>query len=53
MPGGRERYWEQVPLVVFNSEYKVGIIPCKEGDVIEIDTFNELKAVDLAYSAYK
>ncbi len=53
MPGGRERYWEQVPLVVFNSEYKVGIIPCKEGDVIEIDTFNELKAVDPAYSAYK
>ena len=50
MPGGKERYWEQVPLTFFKSEYRVEVIPCKEDDVIEIDTFNELKAADPAYA---
>lgn len=50
MPGGRERYWEQAPLTYFKEHYRVEVVPCKEDDVIEIDTFAELKAADPAYA---
>ena len=49
MPGGKERYWEQVPLVHFVDEYKVSVRECKVEDIIEIDSFSELKAIDKAY----
>ena len=49
MPGGKERYWEQVPLTVFKDEYRVEIQECSEEDVREIDTFRELCAVDQTY----
>ena len=49
MPGGKEYYWEQVPLKVFKDEYRVEIRPCGADDVTEIDTFRELKAVDKTY----
>lgn len=49
MPGGKERYWEQVPLSIFKKEYKVGILECKDEDIIEIDTFRELRAIDKTY----
>lgn len=49
MPGGKEKYWEQVPLVVKKDNYKVAIKECKASDIIEIDTFNELKAIDKSY----
>lgn len=49
MPGGKERFWEQVPLVVFKDNYKVQIKECSENDIVEIDTFNELKALDKSY----
>lgn len=49
MPGGKEYYWEQVPLTVFREHYRVGIYECAEDDVVEIDTFSELKAVDKSY----
>ena len=48
-PGGKERYWEQVPLVYKKEHYKVEIRECKEEDIVEIDTFNELKAIDKTY----
>lgn len=48
-PGGRERYWEQVPLVYKKEHYQVEIRECFDEDIIEIDTFNELKAVDKTY----
>ena len=49
MPGGKELYWEQVPLKVFKKEYKVEICPCVAEDIIEIDTFRELKEIDKSY----
>ena len=49
MPGGKEKYWDQVPLVVFHSKYKVEISPCSFDDLVEIDTFRELKAIDKSY----
>ena len=50
MPGGRERYWDQVPLEICKNHYKVSLRLCKQEDVIEIDTFNELKAIDDSYN---
>ena len=49
MPGGKEKYWEQVPLVYRRNHYKVYIRECFENDIVEIDTFNELKQIDHAY----
>ncbi len=48
-PGGKERYWEQVPLKYRKEHYQVEIAPCKDEDIVEIDTFNELKAIDKTY----
>lgn len=48
-PGGKERYWEQVPLVYKKKNYAVEIRECFEEDIVEIDTFNELKQIDPTY----
>lgn len=48
-PGGKERYWEQVPLVYQKDRYSVEVRECQEEDILEIDTYNELKAVDKSY----
>ena len=48
-PGGKERYWEQVPLVFHKDHYQVEVRPCRDEDIIEIDTFRELKAIDKTY----
>lgn len=48
-PGGKERYWEQVPLVFCKKHYKVEVRECQENDIIEIYTFRELKAIDKTY----
>jgi len=48
-PGGREKYWEQVQLVERKNNYKIAVRECSFDDIIEIDTFNELKAIDKTY----
>lgn len=48
-PGGKEMYWEQVANVMFRGKYKIEIIECKSEDIVEIDTFRELKALDKTY----
>ena len=48
-PGGKERYWEQVPLIYRKDNYKVEICECFEEDIVEIDTFRELQAIDKSY----
>ncbi len=48
-PGGKERYWEQVPLVFRKEHYRVEIRECYDEDIVEIDTFRELKAIDKTY----
>ena len=48
-PGGKELYWEQVPLKIFKDRYRVGICECRADDIVEIDTFRELKAIDPTY----
>ena len=48
-PGGKELFWEEVPLRVFVGSYQVAVVPCDERDITEIDTYRELKAVDGTY----
>lgn len=48
-PGGKERYWEQVPLVYCKDHYRVAVKECFEDDIVEIDSFKELKALDKSY----
>ena len=49
MPGGKERYWDQVPLEYFIKDYAVEVRECTFDDIIEIDTFSELKKLDDTY----
>ena len=48
-PGGKERYWEQVPLNYRKEHYAVEVRECHDDDIVEIDTFKELKAIDKTY----
>lgn len=48
-PGGKERYWDQVPLEYCLKDFKVSVRECSFDDIIEIDTFNELKQLDDTY----
>ena len=48
-PDGKNRYWEQVPLVFRKDNYRVAVKECRDEDIVEIDSFAELKALDKAY----
>lgn len=50
MPGGKERYWDEVALRYFADHYKVHVRACSTEDIVEIDTFKELQAIDSAYA---
>lgn len=49
MPGGKERYWDQVSLEYFIKNYKVEVRSCTFDDIIEIDSFSDLKKLDNIY----
>lgn len=49
-PGGKERYWDEVALRYYINDYKVAVRECSFDDIIEIDTFNELKKLDSNYA---
>ncbi|MBQ9743388.1 MAG: NTP transferase domain-containing protein [Ruminococcus sp.] len=48
-PGGKERYWDEVALKYFKDEYKIHVRECTFKDIIEIDTYSELKQLDKTY----
>lgn len=48
-PGGKEKYWEQVILDICKKNYNIYLRECQKEDIIEIDTFNELKTIDKSY----
>lgn len=48
-PGGKERFWEQVPLNYRSENYNVRLRECGKNDVIEIDTYQDLQNEDLLY----
>lgn len=49
-PGGKERYWEQTALVYKKENYAVSVRECAFEDIVEIDSFNELKKIDSLYA---
>lgn len=49
----RDIYWDDVPMFCYPEEYQLGIYPMSRGDIIEIDSFEELKAVDKSYQGYE
>lgn len=49
MPDGKNRYWDLVPLEYCKDHYRVEVRNCVIGDIIEIDSYSELKKVDSAY----
>lgn len=49
MPGGRERYWDQTPLEYCSNHYRVEVRPCTFQDIIEIDSYADLKKIDKTY----
>ena len=48
-PEGKNLFWTQIPLSVCHDHYQVEVRECQEGDIVEIDTFQELKDIDPAY----
>ncbi len=48
-PGGKERFWDQVPLQFFIHEFRVALRQCSFDDLTEIDTLRELRSLDPAY----
>jgi CTP:phosphocholine cytidylyltransferase-like protein len=50
MPGGKERYWDQIALEYFIKDYAIEVRECSFDDIIEIDTFSDLKKLDHTYA---
>jgi len=53
MPGGKDEDWCYVPLVSFKDEYEVHVRECAMEDIEEIDTYDELCAIDPSYKDFK
>jgi len=49
MPGGKERNWDQVALEYCQNHYRVEVRQCAFADIVEVDTFSELKKLDRTY----
>lgn len=47
---GKKRYWEQIPLDDRKTHYAIKVRECFDKDVVEIDTFDELKSIDSRYA---
>lgn len=47
--GGKDYFWEFVPLVLKREKYGVEIRQCNKSDIIEIDSFYELTQLDPSY----
>ena len=48
-PGGKDRYWDEVALRECIDNYNVWVREVNAGEIIEIDTYNELKQIDSIY----
>ena len=51
--GGKEKYWDNVPLTVCKKDFKVEVRDCKKSHVTEIDNYSELVIIDPSYKDYK
>lgn len=50
MPGGKELYWDQVATKIFKEHYEIAVRECQDGDIVEIDSYKELKSIDPTYN---
>ena len=48
-PGGRDYFWEFIPLVLRKENYSVQVRPCEKSDIMEIDNYFELAQLDPGY----
>ncbi|MCR5632112.1 MAG: NTP transferase domain-containing protein [Eubacterium sp.] len=51
--GNRHLYWDDVAMFRHFDKFSLGITPMNRGDVVEIDSFDELVAADKSYEGYK
>lgn len=51
--GGRDVFYEFVPLVLRKDNYSIRIRECEKSDITEIDSFAELVEMDGTYKGYK
>lgn len=49
---GKERFWEYAVLKQYKKNYKIEIRKCHKTDIVEIDNFYELVALDDTYEDY-
>ena len=47
--GGRDYFWEFIPLVLRKEKYAVEIRQCNKSDIMEIDNYYELAELDPSY----
>lgn len=45
----RDLYWDDLALFCYPQEYRLGLYPMEDGDVVEIDSLAELAALDTRY----
>ncbi len=50
---GKENFWDNAPLKVYKKDFKITIRECYKPDIVEIDNFSELVALDDSYKDYK
>lgn len=48
--GGALKYWDEVSMRDCKDNYNIMVKPVYDGDIIEIDTFEELKEIDKRYT---
>lgn len=50
--GGKENYWDNVPLKICKKDFKIEVRDCNKKDVTEIDNYSELVIIDPSYANY-
>lgn len=48
-PGGKDYFWEFIPLILCRERYRVEIRQCRKSDIMEIDNYYELAQLDQSY----
>ncbi len=51
--GLRDAFWDELPLINYWGEYKIGIRPLDREDIHEIDTFQDLCREDPSYISFE
>jgi len=51
--GNRNIYWDDIPVFVHKDDFRLGIREMRNEDVFEIDSYEELVAIDGSYKDYR